>query len=488
MAEPLSNALRYLRQAVPPPEGQETDRELLRRFAAHRDEAAFSSLVQRHGPLVLSVCRRVLADENEAQDAFQVTFLVLATKAAAPGWRDSVAGWLYGVAFRAASNVKMKAARRRRIERQVVEMPTDITPPTDAVRRELRLLLDEELARLPEKYRLPLVLCYLEGKTNEEAARKLGWTKGTVSGRLAQARDLLRSRLARRGLALSAAACTAGLTENAAKATVPAALQNATVKAVLLPAAQAISSGAMSAAVAVLFRGLLHTMLLDRLKIMALGLLTMALFGAVTGWAAFRIIDKQTPDAGTDHLRSPVDVPGPRTLAARWPPAAATAPPPESADKPVPLWPNGSKAVVKNGLKVTARIPETVFLPDESIRLELTLENVSDRPVRIEPTLFSHFYTVLVDGRGTTREYAAPGVFESMGAPPPVELLSGKAFTHRQDLRYWKIWPGTGKYQLRVRLLQLTVGDRGQGEIITAPIEFTIAGRSGPRQPYDYDN
>src|SRR5262249_46510385 len=151
------------------------------------------------------VCRRVLASAGDADDAFQATFLVLVRKARSIAKRDSVASWLHGVAHRVALDARAAAARRRAHERRGAAMPTEEMPP-DGTRAEVRQVLDEELGRLPEKYRAPLVLCYLEGKTNDEAAGQLGCTRGTVAGRLSRARDLLRGRLARRGVTLTAAA------------------------------------------------------------------------------------------------------------------------------------------------------------------------------------------------------------------------------------------------------------------------------------------
>jgi RNA polymerase sigma factor (sigma-70 family) len=175
------------------------DADLVARFALAGDEAAFGELVRRHGPMVLGVCRRLLPNRHDAEDAFQATFLLLARNAAAIRKRDAVGSWLYGTAYRVASRARGDAARRRAREGKAAAAPV-YDPRVEAAWRELRPILDDELNRLPEKYRRPLVLCYLQGLTNAEAARLLGWTKGTVSGRLARARDLLRARLKRRGV------------------------------------------------------------------------------------------------------------------------------------------------------------------------------------------------------------------------------------------------------------------------------------------------
>jgi RNA polymerase sigma-70 factor (ECF subfamily) len=191
-----------------------SDGQLLERFARCGDQEAFTALVRRHGPMVFGVCRRVLRDGPDAEDAFQATFLVLFRRARSLRRGGSVANYLYTVAYHVALRARADAARRQRQERQVLDMPRAESQVED-VWRDLQPVLDEELNRLPEKYRAPVVLCYLEGKTNEEAARLLRCPTGTVKGRLARARDLLRARLARRGMALSAGALDAALAENA---------------------------------------------------------------------------------------------------------------------------------------------------------------------------------------------------------------------------------------------------------------------------------
>ena len=172
--------------------------ELLGRFGATRDEAAFAALVEHHGPMVLATCRRILPDPSDADDAFQATFLVLARKARSIGDPDRLAPWLHGVARRVSVKARARAARRRQVEGD--RSGADAPPAADADAFELRVVIDEELARLPEKYRAPLVLCYLEGLTHDQAAGQLRWPVGTVRSRLAGGRDRLRSRLARRGL------------------------------------------------------------------------------------------------------------------------------------------------------------------------------------------------------------------------------------------------------------------------------------------------
>ncbi len=176
------------------PAGDLTDRQLLERFLSHRDESAFAALVRRYGPMVFGVSLRVLGDVQEAEDAFQATFLVLVRRAGSIGRPELLGNWLYGVANRIARKARAQAARRmRRPGRPVLTAAVD--PITEAAQRELCARLDAELRRLPAKFRAPLVLCYLNGLTNEEAARRLGWPTGSISYRLARGREILRDRL-----------------------------------------------------------------------------------------------------------------------------------------------------------------------------------------------------------------------------------------------------------------------------------------------------
>jgi RNA polymerase sigma factor (sigma-70 family) len=210
-----------------------SDAQLLERFVNHRDQAAFEVLVWRHGGMVLSVCQRVLRDGHLAEDAFQGAFLTLARKADTIGQRASLAGWLYRVAYRIALRARAGTSRRSSREQLGLDLPGLAAADSfdEISHRDLQRVLDEELNQLPARYRVPLVLCYLEGLTNEEAAQQLGCPKGTIATRLARARDRLRHRLHRRGLVLSALSLGAVLLESARPAIVRAALAHGTTKA-----------------------------------------------------------------------------------------------------------------------------------------------------------------------------------------------------------------------------------------------------------------
>jgi len=241
----LDHAIRHLRRLTGVP-ADRTDGALLDRFIAQRDETAFEALVQRHGRMVLGVCQSFLHNSADAEDAFQATFLVLVRGAGAVRKRNSLSSWLYGVACRTSLRLRTTAARQRSRDKQVAAMSKADFTDTTADSHDLLPVMNEEVNRLPAKYRAPLVLCYLEGKTTDETAQELGWPRGTVSIRLTRGRDLLRTRLSRRGVGLSASALTTMLAQQVASAAIPPTLSNATVHAALLFAAGRTAAGGVS--------------------------------------------------------------------------------------------------------------------------------------------------------------------------------------------------------------------------------------------------
>jgi RNA polymerase sigma factor (sigma-70 family) len=260
------------------PSADETDGQLLDRFVRQQDGEAFAGLVQRHGPMVLGACRRVLHDVHAAEDAFQAVFLVLARKAASIRQQQSVASWLCRAARRLALTARLRAARRQARECEATPMtPVESTPDLD--RREVWSVLDEEVERLPARLHAPVVLCYLEGKTYEEAARHLQWPLGTVKKRLGQARERLRSRLTRRGMALSVAALGTTLAEKSSPA-VSAGLMDRTVAAALhIAAGHAVATAAVSAQSASLAEGMMQTMFVLKMNLVAALVVTVAAVG-----------------------------------------------------------------------------------------------------------------------------------------------------------------------------------------------------------------
>ncbi len=262
-----------------------SDGELLNRFVADRDEAAFETLVARHGGMVLGVCRRLLRDPNDVDDAFQATFLVLVRKARTLRRSDLLGNWLYGVAYRVSLKARALAAKRAPVGGSadaiaLVESPT-VVDPHDA--GETQLLLHTELDRLPDRYRTAIVLCYMQGLTHEQAAMRLGCPLGTVKGRLARAKTLLSKRLTRRGVALTGTALLSQLTLSGGRAAAPVVLETAT-----LAAARAVATGAslasittLSTSVKILVQGALSAMFWTTTKSIVIPLVVAACTTAV---------------------------------------------------------------------------------------------------------------------------------------------------------------------------------------------------------------
>jgi RNA polymerase sigma-70 factor (ECF subfamily) len=259
--------------------GEASDGLLLSRFVEQWDEAAFRELECRHGPMVLGLCRRILRDAHAAEDALQATFLLLVRKAGSVRKRESVGPWLYGVARRVALEARGDPSRRHEPVRVDLAAP-GVDDPDGIDRDELHAALHEELGRLPEKYRAPLVLCYIEGQTHEAVARQLGWPLGTVRGRVARGRDLLGARLTRRGLAPAAVLLALSLLRET-EAAVPPRLADATVRAATRVAVgENAPRGDVPVRVAVLERKVRESMQLARLKWATALALGLALTGA----------------------------------------------------------------------------------------------------------------------------------------------------------------------------------------------------------------
>jgi RNA polymerase sigma factor (sigma-70 family) len=264
--------------------------------------------------MVRGVCQRIPHNPRDAEDAFQATFLVLVRKSGSLARPELLANWLYGVAHRTALNARAEAARRRACGRPVVDRPVKVTAEVDW--HHLRPVLDEEVNRLPDRYRVPFVLCYLEGMTNDEASRHLGCPKGTILSRLARARERLRARLARRGLTLSAGFFAAALTEKIASAALPAALADSTTKAAIqFAAGKAATGGAVSAKAAALTTEVLRAM--SRAKLKAVGALVLLLGLVIGGAALVRVwagaaesTQQKAPDLDGSTLRVCLGEPG----------------------------------------------------------------------------------------------------------------------------------------------------------------------------------
>jgi RNA polymerase sigma factor (sigma-70 family) len=264
MAAALDQVLNHLHKLVAAEQASQcTDSQLLQRFAASHDEQAFASLVHRHAAMVLNVCRRVLQNDADAEDACQATFLVLARKARSIRKKDAVGSWLHGVACRAANSLRRQLARRR--DRDRTARPLPIADPVAEISwREMRSVLDEAIERLPEKFKGPVLHCLLEGKAHNEAAQQLACSLTTFRGRLERARELLRQTLRRRGITLSGALLAALVPEKAGSAAISPHLLITTVKAGL--AGDAAVQGVVPTRVLTLAQGVIQSMFLTKLK------------------------------------------------------------------------------------------------------------------------------------------------------------------------------------------------------------------------------
>jgi RNA polymerase sigma factor (sigma-70 family) len=316
----LHTLVRHLRRAAAASGDGLTDAQLIDRWTADRDEAAFELLVCRHGPMVWNVCRRVLRHDQDAEDAFQATFLTLVRKAGAIGKRDAVGSWLHRVAYRAALAARARVASHA--VRQLVGSEPTAAASQELLWRDLGPVLDQEVNRLPEKYRAPFVLCHLQGKTNEEAARELRCPTGTVLSRLAWARERLRARLTRRGVTPFAGVLAALPADNAFPGAAPAALVKSTVRAAPSFAAGRVA-GAVSARAADLTGGVIRAMSISRRRILAVVLLGLVCAGTGAGVLTHLARGEKPPAEGQE-------APQP----AAPPPAEAKAPREQPKDTP----------------------------------------------------------------------------------------------------------------------------------------------------------
>jgi RNA polymerase sigma factor (sigma-70 family) len=264
---------------------------------------AFAALVERHGPMVLRTCQEILHDSHDIHDAFQATFVVLLRRAGTLWVKESLGAWIHQVAYRTASCARSAAARRRRHEQRAADLATASVRPK--VWEDLGLIIHEEVSRLPQRYRDPVVLCLVEGLTHAGAARRLGWPVGTVQSRLARGRECLRARLTRRGLAPSVGAIGAILSAERVRAAVPPSLAEASVHAAMRLLTVKTAAEVVSAGVLALTKGVLRTMFITKLKMAGMALL---LVGFAATWAG--VLGSQKEPSGeksTPPANRPVD-------------------------------------------------------------------------------------------------------------------------------------------------------------------------------------
>ncbi len=390
--------------------GEQTDGQLLESFVRRREAAALEALVRRHGPMVWGVCRRILHNHHDAEDAFQATFLVLVRKAASVKPRQMVGNWLYGVAHQTASKARATRAKRHTRERQVVDMPESAVKARD-LWNDLLPVLDQELSRLPDKYRVAVVLCDLEGKTRKEAARQLGCPEGTIAGRLTRARIMLAKRLTGRGVALSGGALAAVLSQQAASAAVPASVTISTIKAAsLLAAGKAAAAGGISVKVAVLTEGVIKAMLVAKLKTVIAVVLILVFVAAGATFLTGRT-------AAGQEEKPPL---------AEKPVATSAKQEPEKKEEEF-AW---GKEV--NGLQLgLALVPadKIAYRAGEKIKLEVEVRNVSKAPITISYGLLNESCPEITDAKGEMVHVAMPPIWGFIVIPCEQILNPGETVT-----------------------------------------------------------
>ena len=340
----------------------EQDFCLLDRFVQDRDEKAFEMLIHRHGPMVWRTCQRVARQTSDAEDAFQSTFLVLCRKVGSIGRRESLGGWLHQVAYRIALKASSRRTSRRLDEEQLPAHDAD--PATGFLQSELRQDLDEALSRLPQKYRVPLVLCCLEGKTRTCAAAELSWAEGTLSSRLAKGKDLLRTQLLRRGVTLPAVALATLLAEECAARALPHSLLRATLKLKsLFMLGEAAVSGGQAVRAVVMAQGALHTMFLTKLKIAALVLLSAGILVAGAGMVTQKVFADKPAEAKEPLL-------------------ANNEQPPQKADWPLAKPVVAAEQSATRTLRVVVLDPQGKPVPDAKIHAGIWTEETDFKPNR----------------------------------------------------------------------------------------------------------
>ncbi len=421
MSDPLGTVIRrLLRRVSAAPGAGLSDAELLERFVRSRDEAALETLVYRHGPMVWTTCRRLLHHDADSEDCFQATFLVLCRRAGTIAKRQSVASWLYRVAYRICLRARAGRSRRPVSAAEVGDLPAAETVAA-IEQEELRDLLDEELHRLPERYRAPLLLHYLEEKTVEQVARELGWRPGTVSSRLARGKALLRVRLAGRGLTLSAGAAAAALESATASAALPPPLARTALQALLTRAA--------SQPAASLAQEFLRAQLHDRLK-WAVALL-LAIGTAAGGMGAIWTRDRpDDPDrAGASSADARLVVEGPLRL--------------DADGDPLPQG-----AILRLGsARFRGGASEAAFSPDGRVLTTVGVGGIRTWDAATGRPLQARYHTdlqspcvIAEDGKlAATREYGRP--FSSHPERITIRRLPGLEVLHALD--------DPGKFQAR---------------------------------------
>jgi RNA polymerase sigma factor (sigma-70 family) len=457
----------------------ETDQKLLQRFVSQHDEAAFAAVVRRHGPMVLRVALRTLQNEHDAEDVFQATFLVLSQRAHTLRRPKSLGSWLYGVAYRLALKTKATAAQRRNRERGVAARSV-AAPLAQLTLEEAQTILDEELSRLPERCRQPVVLCCLEGLARDEAAQQIGCPTSVLKSRLEQARERLRQRLMGRGLTLPCGLGAFLLLEGAAAAALPPALIDSTTKAATLVAAgKTAAEGLISAKVAALTEGVLKAMLISKVQAIVAVVVVLGFFATGATVLTYRTVAAQSTTPAPPIAKEPEKTPqGPEE---------------EKGKEAFTAW---GKEVggLQAGLGHDPGQKRAYGL-GETVRLVLRVRNVRKEAVKFEfhRTFFMEYPPAVTDGQGKRVRLTRVALSREI-APEQVNLAPGKEI-ELYELKF-KLQPasekkaddgdvdfggrvstlyGTGKFQIRYeRFIGESSADPTLSKLATGKLELEI--------------
>jgi RNA polymerase sigma factor (sigma-70 family) len=449
----------YLRRATLLRDGAGlTDGQLLADYISRRDEAAVTALVRRHGPMVWGVCRRVLSNGHDAEDAFQATFLVLVRRAASIAAPELLANWLYGVARKTAMKARATVAKRKVRERQVTDMPEPAEVERDPW-NDLQPLLDQELSRLPDIYRVVIVLCDLEGKSRKEAARYLGLPEGTVGSRLARARVVLAKRLTERGVALSCAGLAVVLAQNVASAVVPSlVVSNAIEAASFFAAGQVAATGPVSVKVAALTKSVLKAMMMNKLKAVIAVTLVLGFISAGTTVATLRSAAQDKPLTAKEPIKKP----------------------PEPDNEAFTAW--GEEV---GGLQAGLGFhpgQKRAYSQGESVKLVVRVRNVGKEAVKFQylREFFLETPPTVTDGKGKTVRLGRASVSGLIHLPVVVNLAPGKEIELTGSQPFYelklKLKPAslyeTGRFQLQY---ERVFGNSSSGGIKVDPTLSRLA-------------
>jgi len=492
MTTQTSQVIHNLRGVLLLREGADlTDGQLLEDFVIRREPLALEALVRRHGPMVWGVCCRVLGNRHDAEDAFQATFLVLVRRAASINPKEMVGNWLFGVARRTSLKARAMTAKRLAREMSVADLP-EPTLEEHGFSNDMKTVIDQELSRLPEKYRAAIVMCDLRGETRKEAARQLGLPEGTLAGRLTRGRAMLAKRLGRYGLTASGLTLAAMLAQNVASASPPVSVVSSTIKTARLLAVGKAAAGVLSSQVAALTEGVLRTMLVTKLKNATAVLLAVGVLGTALGAGGWfwRTQAAEKPTAAQNTPTPPKEEPKAK------PPVQEGRIPPDD-----PLQAARDRALVEEQRQTVIvdadlRKAKDIFskAPDEALKLiRDNVVQVLDNPdisERVRDDLLNRLLTARRDLRREEGEEDKKGWQLDFKFKNPRLVTVDVPGQGRKT--FWYLWydvvNNTGEPHTFVPDFELVIGDKVHRDVVLPKIQEAIRRLEDPDRDFDVKN